>query len=791
MADYTAPGHLTGLTITGLDPGTYEVTVTAENEAGEGAASAAEQVLVVAGGGENRVIRYVDGETLETTIAGLDAGNYEVTVEADNVVGWGPEGQDTFTIVSGAVESEALVFAEIKLMTPDLSAEVGLPPEAGPLWQAIERITRVTEIGTGRGSLRIDLISSALAAADELVEDRAIRLRWDSESGVVSQRRYEFWRIESVDEEIAGSGAFVATCRPIIEDLADTVALYERGDGTVDTYAVLYDLEVNHALGRVFSRFGQAGNRDVDFIPVQTGDSVVGERVSLSGEALRHLDLLNMIADAAGGRLVLDHRSGSVWLSIEPVPDFENGTPAATIGVGQTFTLRRSSDASDLVTTLLPLGGPRGEGYTIGGLQWALSGVVSGTRIVLGGPGGSSGSIQPIWADGALVGSYLIEPDGTAHLVTDSAAPNIVEVAGASFGYADVGTRLRFASDAAGTELVKLSVPGLPAGAAQNEQVRRYSDVPPVPNLLESLSVDAEFGTLNGWSAFGGATIATVGGDPDRVEYGTSAVRVTAPATDAGIVSEWLALDDAREPYASAWLALERLAGVWTVEMVDRSGQVFGPADDDDAYINGSQEAYALSGMHVQTSNLIGTVEDGGGLEVRVRVRCVATASGPAGAAEIDLLAATVTQSAGYYEYRPGMGPHEVWQQAGRELARLTRAPRSEYVAEIADPKTLALLPPLEVEDVVALEYRTRGGSLASVQLPVVRIEEQLDRGQRSIFKNVQLGMPEIDGATAIGNALGIGARPGAGRWADPRALGSESYSPPRVRPDRLLAFSP
>lgn len=794
--------------VRGLEPGTYEVIIQAENAAGWGPASPAETATLLVDGGSGRIVAIVpsgsgaaapgSGMVLSHLFAGLDVGTFEVEVEAENAVGWGPaSAAEAFQITDAEEEpTERFVLLDATLLEADLSA-VSLPPSTPELGRSLRSLRRTREAGASvRDALVLDLVGSWHPLAPELFEDRVVRLRWVRvDNGGVGNARHEYWRIERVSDGLRGAGpAFTATCRRIEGDLADTVAVYTTAEGRRDPYVSIYDLEVSEALQMILTEFGVPGRRRqgaVPFLPTTAQDSITGERVTFAAEGASHLDLLRMLAEAAGGRLRFDHRPGAVWVSVIPLPAYDAATPAvATIGARHQFDLVRGTDAGPLVTTLVPLGGPEGGAFTVGRLRWELVGVVSPTRLIFSTPGGSGGSgypgrRSPVWADGALVGSYLTDDDGRTMEVVETYAPNVVVVDGSvPIDFSDLGTTWRFATDAGGTELIALETPapeGAPATSAVNERTRRYEDAAPVPNLLERNAVAADFYAATGWATLGAATTAreTARGGPSVGRgFGRHALRVTAAEVRAGIESPlmWLTLEDG--PYASAWLALERASGSWIVELVDGAGQVFGSADDEAGWIDGSEEAYALGGMEVRAEPVLGP--EAPNRRVKLRIRCTELPAG--GPAELILDAACVTQSAVEYEYRPGLGPHEVWFRAANELARAAKAPREEYRGEIVDPRVLAGLAGLEVEDVVELET-PRGpggpGDPPTVKLPISRIEEELAVGSPSHVLSVAVGAPEPD-ASRVGAALGLEARSGSARWNEAQELPTRDPRPPR-----------
>lgn len=699
------------------------------------------------------------------TFVDLADGDYVLFAEAENISGFGDATPDElFAIAEPVFVPEGYVLGEVELRTETLG-ELVLPVDVPALADAVKRFTRQRKAGSRRGTLTMELVSGDVATAAYVKQERTVRIRWDSDTGSISARRYEWWRIEDVQLDDAGGDAFVATLRPIELDLDDTVAAYDRGDGTVDLYVAIYDVEVNEAVTMALTAFGVAGKRRegfVNFIPVQWADSITGVNVTIGTEGETHLGLLNMIAEAANGRVRFQHRAGNVYVGIVPKPDY-GGLPVATVDEDHVFRLTRNEDSADLVTALVPIGGRRGEGFSIARVDWKVSFVTAelpGYELV-----SFEGAQGPVWMDGALVGTFVgNDAEGFTEVV--HSAGGTVRVAA---GTLTVGDYVRFAADAAGTDLIRLSIPELVPWRAPlqsvNERVRRYDDAVPAYNLLERQDLSADFRSLDGWTLLGGAA-AEITADPDLARFGGRAQRITASALEDGIVSDQLNLASDGPPYASAWLALTVESGRWVVEMEDALGNVFGPGEDETAWLTGLTEAYALAGMQPARVPMLIPAQR----PVKLRVRCV-DLDGEA-SASIVLDAVAVTQSAVEYEYRPGMGPREIWQRAADELQRIANAPRVEFSGEIVDPNVLAQLPPIEVDELVQLEVRPPGGGAPEAfVLPVSSITEELTVGDRSHVRVVTLGLPDLDASVALGGGLGIQARAGTPAWTNARGL--------------------
>ncbi len=705
----------------------------------------------------------------------------------------------------------ARVLTSIFLREPDFSAISPAPPaeaSVDALQNVLDIVTVRMEFGFGRGSLRTALVSPVHPAAEYLTAGRVLELTYTLDHTDPEEEVTERWRITRAEADEAGGGAagggFRITARPIELDLQESIAKRTYSDGTVTPYVSVYNMAVSDALDFILEDLGDPGGPTTakdSFPPGDVDASLASVAVTFAAEGATHFDLLRLLVENVGAETgnegaLLSFRpvGGVVYVDVLAAP-FEDAA-VATLGHGEVFALRRTEDYGERPTRLFPLAGPEGAGVTIADLVWTVAGYNSPSDTVdVRTPAGANGlsagiDIGPVWKSDALIGAFIGNDDEGFAEITDSTYPSSLVTDGSRPFV--IGEKVRLAEDALGAPLTSLEVVGTPAGAAVRERLRRYADVGPAPNLIEQAGHDATFETVSDFTLLGTAADAavTASASPQLVRFGEGSRRITASAVGDGIETELYDLDigDTKSgdlpqrlpPYASAWLGAHYESGKWYVEIVDSLGVSF-PGDDVGRFDAEEDEAIALAGF--EPSNV--GKETNGRYQVKLRITCVDLGEG--GAASIVLDAATLTQSALEYPYRPGLGPFEAWQRAARELRKLSLDPLAEYAGEVIDPGVLSdpTLADIAVGDNVRVLLPESLGRPyeTDVTVPVVAVEA--DYGGPTATTNVgrikrlSLGQREPDGSS-IGAALGLEPRPGS----ELNAPGSPALSLNTVRVD-------
>lgn len=385
-------------------------------------------------------------------------------------------------------------------------------------------------------------------------------------------------------------------------DLARDLAIWPQADGSVFLHHELADISPSDYLTALAATPNWPAHFTINTVSPTNRQTFV-----LDWETL--LSALDEAAVVSGSELSIT-RNGVAGYRVNLL-DEVNSTLTADIRLGKNaLQFEIEEDGEDFGTLIYPRGeGPQGSLPTIADLKWlavprAAEPTTDWTIYMWNGNPSSSGDYLALAEDDQLNGLYLEGPDGSLHLIDDSAfvfviAENEFRVEltlnAAASDLDDGLCALRMNSD--GDELVHVPVPSAIALYGEKALVYDRQDIPDVTNLVEK---PFELGTIiTDYTELGVANISTIAAPDEKVHYGDEVIRVEAFGEDSGI-RKWLTTEQRqifyetmvseRRPYLSFQVAgyLEsgsvklQIQFYWTIgfHTIDLLTLPFGNADD-------------------------------------------------------------------------------------------------------------------------------------------------------------------------------------------------------------------